>query len=152
MAHALPQTISFLSSILQPSKHPPSKPQETIPAILSILREPDEDEKPERLKAFLSSSATHLGANQLILTLPHQHHQNIPHKQPALARSSSQRITIGKSRFQPRSPHPSSTPNTPPFSARFIHPTQQPKHMRNCSRSHFLPVKVLAPFGTHDVM
>ncbi|OAV87984.1 hypothetical protein PTTG_29205 [Puccinia triticina 1-1 BBBD Race 1] len=151
MAHALPQTISFLSSILTPSEHPPSEPQETIPAILSILREPDEDEKPERLKAFLSSAATPLGAlpdhqlNQLILALLHQHHQDIHHKQPALARASSQRITIAKSRFQPRAPHPASTPNTPPFSARFIHQPKpalslQPPPALNASALEFKPV------------
>ncbi|KAA1088061.1 hypothetical protein PGTUg99_025418 [Puccinia graminis f. sp. tritici] len=152
MSSSLPHTISFLSSVLkldnnnnnhsnhsspissssEPHNNNNNNNSQLIPTILDILAHPDEDEKPDRLKSFLSNS-THLNLlpeqqlNQLILSLLHQHREDIHHKPlpSTLSRSSSQRITIGKSRFQPRSPHPSSTPSTPDFSARFLQQQQQ---------------------------
>lgn len=146
--HQLTHTLAFLSEILNTSTH---NSNDLISNILSILQnsldDNDDDDKPDKLKHLLANSATHLNQlpeqqlNQLILSLLHLHREDIqPIKQQPTC--SSQKFSIRtKSRFQPRSPHPASTPSTPPFSARVAFPTATPPPEKlNASAIEFKPI------------
>ncbi|KNE92786.1 hypothetical protein, variant 3 [Puccinia striiformis f. sp. tritici PST-78] len=148
----LNQSSSPISSSSSSSTAPSLDQSMITKTVLSILAnsDEDEDEKPERLKSYLTHS-TQLSMlpetelNQIILSLLHQHRED-QQQQPKLTRSSSQRITIGKHRFHTRSPHPSSsTPSTPPFSARqsAIPPAlnvQPPADKLNATAIEFKPI------------
>ncbi|KAI9628352.1 hypothetical protein KEM48_011635 [Puccinia striiformis f. sp. tritici PST-130] len=148
----LNQSSSPISSSSSSSTAPSLDQSMITKTVLSILAnsDEDEDEKPERLKSYLTHS-TQLSMlpetelNQIILSLLHQHRED-QQQQPKLTRSSSQRITIGKHRFHTRSPHPSSsTPSTPPFSARqsTVPPAlnvQPPADKLNATAIEFKPI------------
>ncbi|POV95883.1 hypothetical protein PSHT_15417 [Puccinia striiformis] len=111
----LNQSSSPISSSSSSSTAPSLDQSMITKTVLSILAnsDEDEDEKPERLKSYLTHSTqlsmlTETELNQIILSLLHQHRED-QQQQPLLL--THQRITIGNTIYT-RSPHPHQNLNT----------------------------------------